>query len=494
MEARNLRKSTDPTITLFFFHVFTQIPFFLLSPPPLSLAIFSTTTCSMPTSRTASPTVSSTTWTTDMRDPVEPFKAPLSSSNIADTSPLAQRRQAVTPSHLTPSTRSAGREEQDEIASFSHPPVSAVPPSPSGLLLFRRRSSTGLNRQDDSSTIPILSVDSPDDVLEFSSRRSSDSSSSSALQQISSGSSNRRTSWSSALAGDRSNIATGRPLASSQFLPPPSSSSAFFSSSSSSFVGNRSTQPLSPIEASPLISSSLDSTPRTTPESSVELLHTPRFTSSSSFGESPYPSRDSFVFNNKDSTVRRPSYSAITVDSTRLPSRSSSSAPPGSSSLGSSSVLGSTRTIRRNLRRFLVLASTIVIVLCLAKQNRLAKLPSFTQIRSLYFDNHIESAVDYDVYPHRPIEHGQARNQSVIVAEEEPEIEEEEIPAVAEQIDYPVREEIKEFREEQLWMAPKERLETRVVEPKEGFQHESTIIMIHVRSLASLTAILFVRS
>jgi len=69
-----------------------------------------------------------------------------------------------------------------------------------------------------------------------------------------------------------------------------------------------------------------------------------------------------------------------------------------------------------------------------------------------------------------------------MIIHEEEDLEDEGTASVVDKTDYPVREEIKEFREEQLWMAPKEMLETRVVEPREGFQHESTIIMIHVSS------------
>jgi hypothetical protein len=46
--------------------------------------------------------------------------------------------------------------------------------------------------------------------------------------------------------------------------------------------------------------------------------------------------------------------------------------------------------------------------------------------------------------------------------------------------------ELRRFREDHLWGPPSDKVETEVVKPVEGYEHEATIIFVHVRSLLSV--------
>ncbi|GAA5905687.1 alpha/beta hydrolase [Sporobolomyces salmoneus] len=358
----------------------------------------------MPTSRTASPPPQASNWnrSASSNDSTTPSE---------DVPTLAERRNVTaTPSiRLSASKKIEKKEEEEEETEFSSQrlrsfsssssAISLEPPSPRspvGLLLFRRRSSTNLAAQaaeHSNSKLPIHPLDSPSSSS--SSRRLSDGSSSAVNPSISG---SIRGSWSSGFVEDNS-IPTRQ---SSQLLPPPSSSATYALSSSTStqhYVPHQ----LSPIEASPLIPFSPNSTPSTTPGSSVELVSTPSFSSSSSplsTSDRSSSKIEPFLYVQGSSPPRRQSFSVVELE------------------------LDSSRP------------STIPL------------------LRS-----------------QKP----RSKRSNPTVAQEEQEFEDQGL-----QVDsFEVSEEIKKFREEQLWGPSDVKLRTLVVEPKEGAEHEATIIMLH---------------
>ncbi|GAA5884051.1 hypothetical protein JCM16303_001376 [Sporobolomyces ruberrimus] len=416
----------------------------------------------MPQSRPSARPPSPDDWT---REPLEEA----SPSGLSPT--LAQRRQVAAAPTIHVGGRTDDSAYEEELAdgggraSLSpstslHPPP--TPHSPAGLLLFRRRSSTtAVSQEEDDAFLP---------VEQASPRRSSDTASSAALHQISSTTTSRRTSWGSTTIDDTHARPAKVTPSAAPYNPPPSSSSAHFAASSllpSTSIRYTDPQPLFSIEASPLIPSSIT----TTPDSSVDLPSVPSFPSSLLGDRSP--DVDSFEYASAVSP-RRPSYSVVTLDP-RYPSSRSSSTP----FLQTPTKPLSSRSIRRQLRRVLVAFCSLVALIILIGPSRLANLPTLVGFPDFSFSSQTDVA-HFLTKPMRPSTEN--RNNKTHVPGDQ--IYDDEGSRATETGTgtngaYPVREEIKEFREEQLWAHSETKLRTRVSEPRNGFEHEATIIMNH---------------
>ncbi|GAA6009554.1 hypothetical protein JCM11491_003602 [Sporobolomyces phaffii] len=430
----------------------------------------------MPHPRTASPPTSPTDWSRGS-------SAPGGRASVAQDAParrdvdvdvaatLAQRKRS---SHAPRIVVATERDDDDDARAFNslslQPPAS--PNAPAGLLLFRRRSSTtlGTTRDDDgATTLPIHPLDVPP------SRRSSDAASS-ALNQIASSTTSRRSSWSKSAAVE-DGARPRRPSSSSsssQHVPPPSASSALFAaapSSASSFASASrylGQHALSPIEASPLIPTSAETTPGTTPESSVELRCTPIFATSLSGPDESPPIEPFAKF--RDTPVRRASYAVVTLDPHAAPPPAASFPPAPRSA----------RSIRRQLRRVLVAAVSLFVLVCIVRPSRIALLPALAALHLSPLSSHSDASR----FLSAPLRPGiWPRNKTY--PGDEVEVGAAAVPVVGQGSSaaavYPVRDGVKQFREEQLW-APSSagpKLRTRVVEPRVGAEHEATIIMLH---------------
>ncbi|GAA5837202.1 hypothetical protein JCM3766R1_002158 [Sporobolomyces carnicolor] len=375
---------------------------------------------------------------------------------------LAQRRNvASTPAIVVAGSpkrdsRDDGEaEEEDDAFARTRFSSSTLEPHspPSGLLLFRRRSSTNLaaSQNDDASSLPIHPLDcaSP-------SRRSSDAASS-AVNPLVSGNTSRRASWSTAAA----------------HVPPPSATSAHFAS----VAGSRNVQGLSPIEASPMLPFSNESTPRTTPESSVELASTPSFSplssSSSKFSRGAIEPFLSVAHGASSPPLsgspRRASYSVIDLVDSRRTSWSSSR---GSTSIPAAPPF-SARSVRRQLRRVLLALISLVVLLLFVRPSRvdfaraLARLEAFPIHRPFVEGG---GGAHFLSKPMRP---------SVIETRNDSRGDFDGSALAVNTDDETVRPELEAFRREQLWARPEIELRTRVVEPKRDYPHEATVIMIH---------------
>ncbi|GAA5946813.1 hypothetical protein JCM3765_002026 [Sporobolomyces pararoseus] len=418
----------------------------------------------MPNPRAASPPPRASDWTRSEEVSTQPDL----SSTPKNEATLAQRRHVDTAlSRLLPTSRSeknstSKKEEEDnERLSLSSPIASLQPPSPhtpSGLLLFRRRSSTNLVSQEEdrsASSLPLHPLDYP------LSRRSSDGTSS-AINPSLSGLANRRESNTTSPFDDN----TAPSGLSAHYLsahPTPSTLSR--SIPPASRHGGASV--LSPIEASPLIPGSMESTPRTSPDSSVEILSSSTFPSPSSSNRSSQT--EPFLCSPQIISPRRPSYSVIDLDSRRSSSRAS--AVPF---LPTPSPV-SARSLRRQLRRILVAVISLCVLICFIRPSRVELARSFAHLTTFPVIRHF----DVDNFLSKPIRAGIEPRNKTYNEEERDETTQEVLQDATSSSVLPIREELRRFREEQLWATSDVKLKTRVVEPRGGAEHEATFIMIH---------------
>lgn len=426
----------------------------------------------MPNPRAASPPPRASEWTRSEQVSTQPDLSTTSKTE----STLAQRRHVDrAPSRLLATRRSSQNssnskeEEKNDQLSLSSPIASLQPPSPhsaSGLLLFRRRSSTNLASQEEDrspSSLPLHPLDYP------LSRRSSDGASS-AINPSLSGITSRRESYTTSTFDESSGPSR---LSSSHLATPPSS-----------LTSTRSTIPhasrhagasvLSPIEASPLIPGSMESTPRTSPESSVEILSSSTFPSPSSSNRSSQI--EPFLCSPQVSSPRRPSYSIIELDSRRSSSSRASAVPflPTATPV-------SARSLRRQLRRILVAAISLFVLLCFVRPHRLELVRSLNHFSSFPVIRHF----DVDHFLSKSSRAGiEPRNRTYAEKERDSTMQEVLQESASSSV-LPIREELRRFREEQLWGTTDVKLRTRVVEPRGDVEHEATFIMIHVSSFSS---------
>ncbi|GAA5932070.1 uncharacterized protein JCM15063_001114 [Sporobolomyces koalae] len=421
----------------------------------------------MPTGRAASPPPTPENWA--RASPPNGWISPGETS--APFSPFVPFDSPASPQREQEATRSTRYVEGEADEQTPNSSISTLEPAssegPVGLLLFTRRSSTSLSPyNEDSSHLPTHPLDLTSaafGTVPF--RRSSDSSSLSGTSGASRNTLSRRVSWSNADAAADPISTPDRPpssISARSLLPPPSSSSVAFAAPSLGATQYSANRPLFTIEASPLIPTSVETTPGTSPESSVE------FPSPSSFPPA-LCARGSLVLGPlesrlQDTSLRRPSYSIIALD--EQPHNTPWSAqvnPLYNSPLRKSS----SRFVRRFLRRILIVSAILAVLLVLVRHYNL--LPHGRSLSSpyrlgSYKGQHAEGA--------RSVLKPRNKTHLDINIEENEKLARVEGSTT-------VRDEVRTFREEQLWAEPEQDLRTLVAGPLQGHDHEATIIMIH---------------